>query len=48
MERDGSRIAVSADKARGGATGHNVRYVLMAGTLGAATMFVAVYLYFFA
>lgn len=29
------RIEISGDQARGGVTGHGVRYVLMFGTVGA-------------
>ena len=47
MERNGDRINESATKARAGVTGHNVRYVLAAGTLGVAVLFAAVYIYFF-
>ena len=32
MEREGNRIVESAGKARAGETGHNVRYVLAAGS----------------
>lgn len=45
MERDGDRISETATEARASVTGHHVRYVLAAGTLGAAVPFVAVYLY---
>ncbi len=48
MERNGGRVNESATEARAGVTGQNVRYVLAAGTLGVAVLFVAVYLYFFA
>jgi hypothetical protein len=47
MERNGDRINQSATEARAGVTGHNVRYVLTAGTLSVAVLFAAVYLYFF-
>ena len=48
MEREGNRIVETAAEARGGVTGHNVRYVLAAGTVGVVVLFVGVYLYFFA
>jgi len=46
MERN--QFVKSTDQARAGETGHNVRIVLAAGTLGVAALFVAVYLYYFA
>jgi hypothetical protein len=48
MERNGDRINESPTEARAGETGHNVRYVLTASTLGIAVLFAAVYFYFFA
>ena len=48
MEREGNHIVKSATEARAGDTGHNVRYVLAAGTIGVAVLFAAVYLYYFA
>jgi hypothetical protein len=42
------RIVEMPTEARAGVTGHNVRYVLVFGTLGAAIAFMAVYLCFFA
>jgi hypothetical protein len=38
----------SATRARQGVTGHNVRYVLVFGTVGVIVAFCAVYLAFFA
>jgi len=43
-----NHIVQSTTEARAGATGHNVRYVLTAGTLGVATLFAIVFLYYFA
>ncbi len=40
--------AVSADRARQGVTGHNVRYVLVFGLGGVAVGFVVLYMFFFA
>jgi hypothetical protein len=48
MERQGNRIVESTTEARAGETGHNVRIVLVASTLGVAVLFAAVYLYYFA
>jgi hypothetical protein len=47
-QRNGGRIVESTTEARAGETGHNVRYVLAAGTVGLVVLFGAVYLYFFA
>ncbi len=38
-------IVISEDDARGGVTGHNVRYVLAYGMLGVVTMFAAIAIY---
>ena len=38
----------SAAEARAGDTGHNLRYMLAAGTIGVIVLFAAVYLYYFA
>ena len=46
MEND--RIVETATEARAGVTGHNVRYVLMAGTGGVIVLFAVVYMYYFA
>lgn len=49
MPEDGShRIVETATQARAGATGHNVRYVLMASTVGVIVLFAIVFLYTFA
>ena len=45
---EGYHFIETATEARAGETGHNVRYVLAAGTVGLAVLFAAVYLYFFA
>lgn len=42
-----SRAKPRRARARQGVTGHNVRYVLMAGTLGVIVLFVIVYATFF-
>jgi hypothetical protein len=47
MERDSNRIVASATEARAGDTGHNLRYVLAAGTIDVIVLFVAVYLHYF-
>jgi hypothetical protein len=38
----------SADEAREGVTGHNVRYVLLFGLAGVIVAFIIVYAYYFA
>ena len=43
-----NHIVQSTTEARAGATGHNVRYVPTAGTLGVAVLFAVLYLYYFA
>ena len=48
MEREGNHIVQSATEARAGDTGHNLRYMLAAGTIGIIVLFAAVYLYYFA
>jgi hypothetical protein len=40
--------AVSANRARQGVTGHNVRYVLVLGLAGVAVGFFVLYMFFFA
>ncbi len=45
--RENDHIVESATEARAGVTGHNVRYVLMAGTAGVVALFAIVYLSFF-
>lgn len=44
---EGNYIVESETEARQGVTGHNVRYVLMAGTLGVIVLFAIVYAAFF-
>jgi hypothetical protein len=44
---EGDHIVESTQKARAGATGQNVRYVLAFGTVGVAVLFLLVYLYYF-
>ncbi|MFN0218144.1 MAG: twin transmembrane helix small protein [Hyphomicrobium sp.] len=39
------RIVISEEDARGGATGHNVRYVLAYGLTGVVAMFAAIAIY---
>ncbi|HZT26702.1 MAG TPA: hypothetical protein VFA57_13470 [Pseudolabrys sp.] len=48
MEREGDRIVQSTTEARGGETGHNVRYMLAGGIALVVILFVAVYFYYFA
>jgi len=43
----GNRIVENKTEARQGVTGHNVRYVLVAGTLGVIVLFAIVYMAFF-
>ena len=43
---DAHRIVISEDEARGGVTGHNVRYVLAFGMTGVIAAFAAIALYF--
>jgi hypothetical protein len=43
----GDRIVESTTEARQGVTGHNVRYVLVFGTLGAVIAMVVIYLLIF-
>jgi hypothetical protein len=40
-------IVTTTDRARGAATGHNVRYVLVISTLGAIVLYGAVLLFYF-
>lgn len=46
-QREGDRIVETANEARGGVTGHGVRYVLAFGIVSCAVLFLAIYLYFF-
>jgi hypothetical protein len=41
------REVVPTTQARQGATGHNVRYVLLAGTVGVVVLFAVVYIFYF-
>ena len=45
--REGDHIVETPTEARAGVTGHNVRYVLAAGTGALIVLFVGVYLYYF-
>ncbi|MFN3659420.1 MAG: hypothetical protein ACK4UO_19415 [Pseudolabrys sp.] len=45
---ENNRIVETPTEARAGATGHNVRYVLMAGTAAVIVGFAVVYFAFFA
>jgi hypothetical protein len=45
---ENNRVVETPAEARAGVTGHNVRYVLAAGTIGVAVLFAIVYVYFFA
>jgi hypothetical protein len=47
MERENDRIVETTTEARSAVTGHNVRYVLVASTVGLRVLFLGVYLYFF-
>jgi len=40
-------IVETTTEARAGVTGNNVRYVLLAGTVGVIVLFVIVFLYYF-
>ena len=42
-----NRIVATSTEARQGATGHNVRFMLGAGTIGVIVLFAIVYLAFF-
>jgi hypothetical protein len=46
MAKDDVPVALSGDKARGGVTGHHVRYVLAFGLAGSIIAFVVIGLYF--
>jgi hypothetical protein len=45
--RENDHIVETPNEARAGVTGHNVRYVLFAGTIGVAVLFAIVFMYFF-
>jgi hypothetical protein len=47
-QREGDHIVETADEARGGVTGHGLRYVLAFSIVGCGALFLAVFLYFFA
>lgn len=44
---ESDRIVTTTTEARAGTSGHNVRHVLLFGTVGAAVLFVITYLAFF-
>ena len=46
-ERHGEQIVATTTEARQGVTGHNVRYVLIWGTVGVIFVFVIAYVLFF-
>lgn len=48
MERENDHIVETPTEARAAVTGHHVRTVLVASTVGLVVLFVGVYLYFFA
>jgi len=41
---ENDRVVETADEARAGITGHNVRYVLVIGTLAVIVLFAIVYI----
>ena len=45
---ENDRIVETTTEARAGTTGHDVRYVLIFGTLGVVVMFGLIYMYYFA
>jgi len=45
--KESDRIVETATEARAGATGQNVRYVLIWATAGVIALFVIVYLFYF-
>ena len=47
-DTEDNRIVESTKDARAAVTGHNVRYVLLAGTAAVIAIFAAIYVYFFA
>lgn len=47
-ELENDHIVATTDEARSGVTGHHVRTVLAAGTLGVAALFAVVMIYYFA
>lgn len=46
-EMENDHIVETPDEARSAVTGHNVRYVLAAGTIGVTLLFAAIFLYYF-
>ena len=42
-----NRVVLSTTQARQGVTGHNARYVLLAGTVGISVLFAIVYAIYF-
>ncbi|MCF8478688.1 MAG: hypothetical protein K9G60_16795 [Pseudolabrys sp.] len=46
--RENDHIVETPTEARAGVTGHNVRYVLMFGTLSVIALFAVVYVFYFA
>ena len=47
-DTEDNRIVESTTDARAAVTGHNVRYVLLAGTAAVIAIFAAIYVYYFA
>lgn len=47
-ERRGDQVVESTTEARAGQSGHNVRWVLAAGTISVALIFALIWFYFFA
>lgn len=47
-EVEDDHIVAAPEEARAGTTGHNVRYVLAASTLGVAILFAGIFLFYFA
>jgi hypothetical protein len=48
MPQSNRPVVETATEARAGVTGNNVRYVLLAGTVGVIVLFAIVFLYYFA
>jgi hypothetical protein len=46
-ERHGDQVVETTTEARAGHTGHNVRWVLTAGTIGVVVLFALLWLYYF-
>ena len=47
-ERRGDQVVESTTEARAGQTGHNVRWVLIIGTLAVVILFASLWFYYFA